>query len=122
VVGIEVKGYRSSRGVIQKANIYEAIGEAMMYLINPYMRYKGERIKGSVFDEVWLCYPYKRDFEDFEKVMRITPIGLLSTYEGIVKEADENPFVSEKAKEVFLNSLDTFKTYLRGGRKASKIV
>ena len=54
--------------------------------------------------------------------MRITPIGLLSAYEGIVKEADENPFVSEKAKEVFLNSLDTFKTYLRGGRKANKIV
>ena len=122
VVGIEVKGYRSSRGVIQKANIYEAIGEAMMYLINPYMRYKGERIEGRVFDEVWLCYPYKRDFEDFEKVMRVTPIGLISAYEGIVKEADENPFVSEKAKEVFLNSLDTFKTYLRDGRKAHKIV
>lgn len=122
VIGIEVKGYRSNRGFLQKANIYEAIGEAMMYLANPYMKYKGEKIEGSIFDVVWLCYPYKRDFEDFKKVMELTPIGLLSAYEGVVKEPEKNPFVNERAKEIFLKNLSTFRSYIRGGRKMDKII
>jgi len=122
IIGIEVKGYRANKGAIQKAKAYEAIGEAMMYLINPYMEYRGEKIEGSIFDKVWLCYPYKRDFEDFKKVMELTPIGLLSAYEGIVKEPEKNPFVNEKAKEVFLENLSTFRSYIRGGRKMRKII
>lgn len=122
IIGIEVKGYRSNKGVIQKANIYEAIGEAMMYLVNPYIKYRGERIKGSVFDEVWLCYPYKRDFETFEEVMKITPIGLLSAYEGVVKEPEKNPFVNERAKEIFLENLTTFRSYIKGGKKMNRII
>ncbi|USS40017.1 hypothetical protein NF865_06620 [Thermococcus aggregans] len=117
IIGIEVKGYRTNKGAIQKAKAYEAIGEAMMYLINPYMEYREEKIEGSIFDKVWLCYPYKRDFEDFKKVMELTPIGLLSAYEGVVKEPEKNPFVNEKAKEVFLENLSTFRSYIRGGRK-----
>jgi len=122
IIGIEVKGYRSNKGIIQKANIYEAIGEAMMYLLNPYMKYKGEKIEGSIFDEVWLCYPYKRDFEDFKRVIEITPIGLLSAYEGVVKRPEKNPFVNERAKEIFLENLSTFRSYIQGGRKMHKIV
>lgn len=117
IIGIEVKGYRSNRGFIQKANIYEAIGEVMMYLINPQMTYRGKRIEGSIFDEVWLCYPYKEDFKDSKKVMEITPIGLLSAYEGVIKRAERNPFVNEKAKEIFLENLDTLGSYIRGGKK-----
>ncbi|MFA4646536.1 hypothetical protein P8X24_04620 [Pyrococcus kukulkanii] len=118
IIGIEVKGYRSNRGFIQKANIYEAIGEVMMYLINPpQMTYRGKRIGGSIFDEVWLCYPYKEDFKDFKKVIEITPIGLLSAYEGVIKRAERNPFVNEKAKEIFLENLDTLGSYIRGGKK-----
>lgn len=122
IVGIEVKGYRSNRGFVQKANIYEAIGEAMMYLMNPYIKYRGERIEGSIFDVVWLCYPYKRDFEDFKKVMELTPIGLLSAYEGVVKEPKKNPLVNERAKEIFLENLNTFRSYIRGGKKMHKII
>jgi hypothetical protein len=122
IIGIEVKGYRSNRGFTQKANIYEAIGEAMMYLVNPYIEYRGEKIEGSIFDKVWLCYPYKKDFEDFKKVMKITPIGLLSAYEGVVKEPKKNPFVNEKAKEIFLGNLSTFRSYIRGGKKMHKII
>ncbi|WP_324736273.1 hypothetical protein VFC49_04010 [Thermococcus sp. SY098] len=122
IVGIEVKGYRSNRGFAQKANIYEAIGEAMMYLVNPYIKYRGERVEGSVFDVVWLCYPYRRDFEDFKKVMELTPIGLLSAYEGVVKEPKKNPFVNERAKEIFLENLSTFRSYIHGGRKMRKII
>lgn len=121
IMGIEVKGYRSYGGFTQKANIYEGIGEAMMYLVNPRIRYKGKRIEGSIFDVVWLCYPYKKDFEDFKKVMELTPIGLLSAYEGVVKEPKKNPFINEKAKEVFMEHLHTFRKYLRGGKKALRV-
>ena len=121
IIGIEVKGYRANRGGIQKAKTYEAIGEATMYLINPYMEYRGEKIEGSIFDKVWLCYPYKRDFEDFKKVMELTPIGLLSAYEGVVKEPEKNPFVNEKAKKVFLENLSTFRSYIKGGKKKRNI-
>jgi len=120
IVGIEVKGYRSNRGFTQKAKAYEAIGEAMMYLINPYIEYRGEKIEGSILDVVWLCYPYKRDFEDFKKVMELTPIGLLSWYEGRVKEPEKNPFVNERAKEIFLENLSTLRSYIHGGRKLFK--
>ncbi|RLF79411.1 hypothetical protein DRN32_05085 [Thermococci archaeon] len=122
IIGIEVKGYRSNRGFTQKANIYEAIGEVMMYLGNPYIKYRGEKIEGSIFDVVWLCYPYKRDFEDFKKVMELTPIGLLSAYEGVVKEPEKNPFVNERAKKVFMENLSTLRSYIRGGRKMHKII
>ncbi|WP_237698508.1 hypothetical protein [Pyrococcus sp. NA2] len=94
----------------------------MMYLLNPYMKYKWEKIEGSIFDEVWLCYPYKRDFEDFKRVIEITPIGLLSAYEGVVKRPEKNPFVNERAKEIFLENLSTFRSYIQGGRKMHKIV
>ncbi|WP_457548626.1 hypothetical protein [Archaeoglobus sp.] len=122
IIGIEVKGYRVKGGRTEKASVYEAIGEAMMYLVNPYMKYRGEWIDGGIFDEVWLCYPYKRDFEEFKKVMELTPIGLISAYEGVVKRADPNPFVSEKAKKVFLNSLGSFVSYIRGGKKARNLL
>ena len=54
--------------------------------------------------------------------MELTPIGLLSAYEGVVKEPEKNPFVSERAKEIFLENLSSFRSYIRGGRKMRKII
>jgi len=118
IIGIEVKGYRVKGRQTEKANVYEAIGEAMMYLVNPYIKYRGEWIEGGIFDEVWLCYPYKEDFEEFKKVMELTPIGLVSAYEGIVKRAGPNPFINVKAKRIFLDNLKSFVSYIYGGKKA----
>ena len=119
VIGIEVKGYRVKRGRTERASVYEAIGEVMMYLVNPYIKYRGKWIEGGIFDEVWLCYPYKRDFEDLKKVMELTPVGLISSYEGVVKKAEPNPFVDKKAKRIFLDNLEFFVSYVYGGKKAS---
>ena len=121
IIGIEVKGYRVKRGRTMKASVYEAIGEAMMYLVNPYIKYKGEWVEGGIFDEVWLCYPYKKDFEEFMKVMELTPIGLISAYEGIVKRAEPNPFVNKKAKRIFLDNLESFVSYICDGKKAKDL-
>jgi len=121
IIGIEIKGYRKKEYtfnyltgakniMLDRANIYEALGEALMYLKNPYkFRYKGKYIKGSILDKVYLCYPHKSDFVDFEEVVALTPIGLMSVYDAesltIVREAKQNPLMSQKAKDIFLDEL-----------------
>ena len=123
IIGIEVKGYREkeylfdymtgTKGkMLDRANVYEAIGEAIMYLKNPYeFKYRGSRIKGSIFDKVYLCYPYKDDFNDFKEVIELTPIGLISIYEGeterltIVRDAKLNPLMNKEAKNIFFEWL-----------------
>ncbi len=122
IIGIEVKGYRVKGRRTERASVYEAIGEAMMYLVNPHIKYGGTWIEGSIFDEVWICYPYKKDFKEFKKVIELTPIGLVSAYEGVVRVAKPNPFVSKRAKKIFLDNLYSFISYLRGGRKEDKII
>jgi len=102
IIGIEVKGYRTFKGKMKRANVYEAIGEALMYLVNPYFEIDGRWLQGCIFDEVWLCYPFKKDFEDIIKVVSLTPIRLLSAYEGLVRAPKPNPFVNKKFKEILL--------------------
>jgi len=123
IIGIEVKGYRKKEylydyitgikgEMLDRANVYEAIGEAMMYLKNPYeFRYRSLYIKGSIFDKVYLCYPYGNDFNDFKEVIELTPIGLMSIYEGemerlkIIRDAKLNPLMNKEAKTYFLEWL-----------------
>ncbi len=63
------------------------------------------------FDKVYLCYPYKDDFNDFKEVIELTPIGLISIYEGeterltIVRDAKLNPLMNKEAKNIFFERL-----------------
>ncbi|MFA4640590.1 hypothetical protein [Pyrococcus kukulkanii] len=101
IIGIEVKGYRSNRGFIQKANIYEAIGEAMIYLINPQISYRGKRIEGSIFDEVWLCYLYKGDFEYFKKSWKLRQLACCVLMEELLKGRREIHSLMKRPRKYF---------------------
>lgn len=111
ILGLEAKGYVRSKGRKQKADIYKAIGEALMYLKNPSIKYKGEKLGGGIFDVVYLCYPYEDDFLEIKDVMELTPIGLWAASEGTIKEPQQNPFINKRKKEIFLSNLDSLGVY-----------
>jgi len=122
IVGIETKGVRKGRyGKRKVPSFHEALGEALMYLINPVslgvkIRYeKGNRVKyqpihGGIFDKVYICYPSIKDVEnaamlkldDLLELLNITPIGLITISEGVIHEAKLNPILNQDAKEVFI--------------------
>ena len=114
-IGVEVKGYRHNKkkNNFSLPKLWEGLGEAMLYLANPVIidSSSSQKIRGGLFDMVYLCYPDARVFEEsFMDVINLTPIGLLA-WDGevkIVRDAKPNPLANENVKDIFMRYLGDF--------------
>ncbi|BBD73422.1 hypothetical protein HS1genome_1811 [Sulfodiicoccus acidiphilus] len=112
VSGSRVTCYEAKRdGELQ--NLYAALGEAMLDLLNPNVRYGGSPIEeGGVCDEVYILVPEKPRDHRFEKVLKLTPVGLVTSGGEILVRAKKNPFLNENKKKVFLSNINLLEPYV----------
>jgi len=108
IIGIEIKGYRKDK----IPPFREAFGQAMLYLVNPKIIYSdGRTIYGSIFDEVYICYPYTENYkeEDVRAVEKLTPIGLMAWDDGelnYIIKARPNPYMRNETKDIFMKCIN----------------
>lgn len=120
IIGYELKGFRKYKGNSEPPGLYEGLDQALNYLNLPYVCDKNNKMlfDGGIFDYVYLAHARQNpEFQDYERrVFSVTPIGfIIATPDNKlhkVHEAEQNPIQSKKAKEHFLNNLDSLKKFI----------
>jgi hypothetical protein len=123
LIAYELKGARKHKCGADYPAFYNAIGQSIAYLDLPWI-YEGDhrKFEGGAFDAVYaVCARETSKMDDSEtRILSILPIGgmvvLPDGHVFTVKEAPKNPIQNTRAKEHFLNNLDSLNKHTTESR------
>ena len=123
LVAYELKGARQHRSGADYPAFYDAIGQGIAYLDLPWIYEDDQRkFDGGAFDSVYVvCARQTSQVDDSEtRILATVPIGgMIALPDGqlsTVKEAPRNPIQNTRAKEHFLQNLNSLDNHTTDSR------
>lgn len=116
IIGIEVKGKRTSGSTLGLEQVYTGLGEALLYLINPVIfEYDDKTYEGGIFDKVYLLIPELPpccESSLIKLIRNLNFVGLITLSNGIEIEPIQNPYLNLQKKYLFLANIKSLIRYI----------